>query len=210
MTSPSTITSVLKETRTFPPPADFAARAHVKSLAEYEALRQRADDDPDGFWADQAQRLHWFQPFDKVLQWNEPHAQWFVGGKLNGCYNCLDRHLDGPRRNKTAILWEGEPGDRRVLTYQDLHREVCKFANVLKGQGIQAGDRVTLYMPMVPELAIAMLACARIGAIALGRLRRLQRRGRRRPQQRRRRPSADYRRWRLAARQGGAPQGERR
>ena len=166
MTSPSTstITSVLKETRTFPPPADFAARARVKSLAEYEVLRQRAHDDPDGFWAEQAQRLHWFRPFDKVLQWNEPHAQWFVGGKINGCYNCLDRHLGGPRRNKTAILWEGEPGDRRVLSYQDLHREVCKFANVLKDQGIHAGDRVTLYMPMVPELAIAMLACARIGA----------------------------------------------
>jgi len=166
MTSPSTanITSVLKETRTFPPPADFAARAHVKGLAEYEALWQRAHDDPEGFWAEQAQRLHWFRPFDKVLQWDEPHAQWFVGGKINGCYNCLDRHLAGPRRHKTAILWEGEPGDRRTLSYQDLHREVCKFANVLKGLGIQAGDRVTLYMPMVPELAIAMLACARIGA----------------------------------------------
>ena len=166
MTSPnpaSTITSVLKEHRTFPPPPDFAARAHIKSLAEYEALWQRAHDDPEGFWAEQAQRLHWFQPFNEVLCWNEPHAQWFVGGKLNVAYNCLDRHLSGPRRNKTAILWEGEPGDRRSLSYQDLHREVCKFANVLKGQGLKTGDRVTIYMPMVPELAIAMLACARIG-----------------------------------------------
>ena len=166
MTSPPTsnITSVLKETRTFPPPPAFAARAHVKSLAEYEQLCQRGHDDPEGFWAELAQRLHWFQPWNKVLDWNEPHAQWFVGGKLNASYNCLDRHLGGPRKNKTAILWEGEPGDSRVLSYQDLHREVCKFANVLLAQGIKAGDRVTVYMPMVPELAITMLACARIGA----------------------------------------------
>src|SRR5215470_8790069 len=166
MTSPSTshITSVLKETRTFPPPPAFSAKAHVKSLAEYEALWQQAHDDPDRFWAAQAERLHWFKRWDRVLEWNEPYAQWFVGGKLNVSYNCLDRHLAGPRRDKTAILWEGEPGDRRALTYQQLHREVCKFANVLKSQGLKAGDRVTLYMPMIPELAIAMLACARIGA----------------------------------------------
>ncbi len=100
-----------------------------------------------------------------MLVWNEPHAQWFVGGKINASYNCLDRHLGGPRRNKAAIVWEGEPGDCRVLTFQMLHREVCKFANVLKAQGIKAGDRVTIYLPMVPELAIAMLACARIGAV---------------------------------------------
>ncbi len=162
--TPSNITSVLKETRQFPPSADFASRAHVKSLAAYEQLWQRAKDDPEGFWAQQAEALHWFKRWDRVLVWNEPHARWFDGGKLNVSYNCLDRHLDGPRKNKAAIIWEGEPGDSRVLRYQDLHREVCKFANVLKGLGIKAGDRVTLYMPMVPELAIAMLACARIGA----------------------------------------------
>jgi acetyl-CoA synthetase len=166
MSSPPTsnITSVLKETRKFPPPPEFAAHAHVKSLAEYERLWQRAHDDPEGFWAEQAQALHWFKRWDRVLVWNEPHARWFDGGQLNVCYNCVDRHLDGPRKNKAAIVWEGEPGDSRVLRYQDLHREVCKFANVLKGLGIQAGDRVTIYMPMVPELPIAMLACARIGA----------------------------------------------
>jgi acetyl-CoA synthetase len=166
MSSPANtnITSVLKEKRSFPPSADFAAAAHIKSVADYEQLYQRAKDDPQGFWAEQAESLHWDRRWDKVLVWNEPHAQWFAGGQLNASVNCLDRHLDGPRRNKAAIVWEGEPGESRVLTYATLHREVCKFANVLKGLGIQAGDRVTLYMPMVPELVIAMLACARIGA----------------------------------------------
>jgi acetyl-CoA synthetase len=166
MSSPagSNITSVLKEDRKFVPPAEFSRQAHVKSPAEYEALFRRAKDDPEGFWAEQAESLTWFRRWDKVLTWKEPHAQWFAGGKLNVSYNCIDRHLAGPRRNKAAIIWEGEPGDSRVLRYQDLHREVCKFANVLKKLGIQSGDRVTLYMPMVPELAIAMLACARIGA----------------------------------------------
>jgi acetyl-CoA synthetase len=166
MSSPPTanITSVLKETRVFPPPPEFAAQAHVKSVAEYERLWQRAKDDPEGFWGEQAELLHWFQRWSKVLVWNEPHAQWFVGGKLNVSYNCLDRHVLGGRKNKAAIVWEGEPGDSRVLRYQDLHREVCKFANVLKSQGIRSGDRVALYMPMIPELVIAMLACARIGA----------------------------------------------
>jgi acetyl-CoA synthetase len=166
MSSPAgtNITSVLKETRQFPPPPEFAARAHIKSLADYQRLWQRAKDDPQGFWAEQAEALTWFKKWDSVLLWKEPHAQWFAGGKINACYNCVDRHLDGPRKNKAAIVWEGEPGDSRVLRYQDLHREVCKFANVLKKLGIKPGDRVTLYMPMVPELAIAMLACARIGA----------------------------------------------
>jgi acetyl-CoA synthetase len=167
MSSPaaSNITSVLKETRLFPPPADFAAKAHVKSAAEYDRLYQKGLDDPQGFWAEQAKRvLHWFKPWDTTLVWNEPFAQWFVGGQINASYNCLDRHLAGPRRNKAALIWEGEPGDARTLTYQDLHREVCKFANVLKGLGIAAGDRVTIYMPMIPEAAVAMLACARIGA----------------------------------------------
>jgi acetyl-CoA synthetase len=165
MTTPtSTITSVLKETRFFPPPAEFATQAHIKSLADYENLWHRAKQDPAGFWAEQAAALDWQQKWDKVLVWNEPHAQWFVGGKLNACYNCVDRHLTDGRKNKAAIIWEGEPGDTRVLRYQDLHREVCKFANVLKRLGIHKGDRVTIYMPMVPELPIAMLACARIGA----------------------------------------------
>ncbi len=158
------ITSVLKEARLFPPPKEFAAQAHIKSMAEYEKLWQRAKDDPEGFWGEQAESLHWFQRWNKVLEWKEPFAKWFVGGKLNVSYNCLDRHLTTARKNKAAIIWEGEPGDSRVLRYQDLHREVCKFANVLKGLGIKVGDRVTIYMPLIPEAAIAMLACARIGA----------------------------------------------
>jgi acetyl-CoA synthetase len=160
----SNIDSVLKETRTFPPPVEFVARAHIKSAAEYEKLWRQAKDAPEGFWGQQAETLHWFRRWDQVLVWKEPHAQWFVGGKINASYNCLDRHLTTARKNKAAIIWEGEPGDSRVLRYQDLHREVCQFANVLKGMGVKAGDRVTLYMPMIPELAIAMLACARIGA----------------------------------------------
>lgn len=158
------ITSVLKESRVFPPTAEFAEQAHVKSMEQYDALFKKAEEDPDGYWAEQAERLHWFKKWDTVLEWNEPHSKWFVGGKINAAYNCLDRHLTTFRKNKAAIIWEGEPGDTRTLTYQQLHREVCRFANVLKGQGIKAGDRVTLYMPMIPELAIAMLACARIGA----------------------------------------------
>ena len=118
MSSPaaaSQITSLLTENRTFPPPPEFAAAAHVKSMAEYEKLWQRAKDDPDGFWGEQAESLHWFKRWDKVLTWNEPHAQWFAGGKINASYNCLDRHLAGPRKNKAAIIWEGEPGDSRIL-----------------------------------------------------------------------------------------------
>jgi acetyl-CoA synthetase len=160
------IQSVLKENRTFPPPAGFAADAHVKSMAEYEALRARAAEDPDGYWGAQAtELLTWLAPFDQVLDWSEaPFAKWFSGGKLNVSHNCLDRHLTTWRRNKAAIVWEGEPGDSRTLTYLDLHREVCRFANVLKQLNVAPGDRVILYMPMIPELAIAMLACARIGA----------------------------------------------
>ena len=161
----SSIDSVLKETRLFPPSAEFSAQARIKSLAEYEKLWQWAHNDPQSFWAEQAKSLDWFKPFERVLDWQEPFAKWFVGGKLNACYNCLDRHLLGPRRNKAAIIWEGEPGDSRVLRYQDLHREVCQFANALRGLGIKPGDRVTVYMPMIPELAIAVLACARIGAV---------------------------------------------
>ncbi|MBW3541307.1 MAG: acetate--CoA ligase [Planctomycetes bacterium] len=157
------IESVLKEGRSFPPPADFAAQANV-TPTHYDEMWRRAKDDPEGFWGEQAENLHWFKKWDTVLQGGFADARWFAGGKLNASYNCLDRHLDSWRKNKAAIVWEGEPGDTRVLRYQDLHREVCKFANVLKSLGVKTGDRVTLYMPMIPELAIAMLACARIGA----------------------------------------------
>jgi acetyl-CoA synthetase len=161
---PEDITSVLKEDRVFNPSPDFCKKAHINSLEEYEAMYNRSIDDPDGFWSEQAEKLHWFKKWDKVLEWNEPFAKWFVGAKTNLSYNCLDRHLGTWRKNKAAIIWEGEPGDSRVLTYQDLHREVCKFANVLKSLNVKAGDRVIIYMPQIPEAAIAMLACARIGA----------------------------------------------
>jgi acetyl-CoA synthetase len=158
------IESVLHEARVFPPPAEFSAQAHIKSFAEYEQIYNQAAENPEAFWASVAENLHWFKKWDTVLEWNEPHAKWFVGGKINASYNCLDRHLETWRKNKAAIIWEGEPGETRTLTYQQLHRQVSKFANVLKKTGIKTGDRVALYMPLVPELAIAMLACARIGA----------------------------------------------
>jgi acetyl-CoA synthetase len=158
------IESVLQEERVFPPPPEFSAKAHIKSEAEIESLRAEAHADPEAFWARMAEELHWFKKWDTVLKWDPPHAEWFGGGKLNISYNCLDRHLATWRRNKAALIWEGEPGETRTYTYQQLHTEVCKFANVLKHAGIQRGDRVALYMPLIPELAISMLACARIGA----------------------------------------------
>jgi acetyl-CoA synthetase len=158
------IESVLKEERVFEPPRDFSAKAHIKSVQDYETLYRQAFDDPEEFWASMAKELDWFKPWDKVLEWTPPFAKWFVGGHTNISHNCLDRHLSTARKNKAAIVWEGEPGDERILTYQALHREVCKFANVLKQIGVNTGDRVAIYMPMVPELPIAMLACARIGA----------------------------------------------
>ncbi|HEY6233362.1 MAG TPA: acetate--CoA ligase [Pyrinomonadaceae bacterium] len=158
------IESLQHEDRLFSPPPAFAAAAHIKSLAELEALRAEASADLEGFWARMAEELHWFKKWDTVLQWTPPHAEWFGGGKINISYNCLDRHLTTSRRNKAALIWEGEPGDQRTLTYQQLHSEVCKFANVLKRQGVAKGDRVALYLPLIPELAIAMLACARLGA----------------------------------------------
>lgn len=164
MSEPTAIESVLHEERVFNPPAEFAANAHIKSFEEYEKLYAEAEADPAAFWAKQAEELHWFKKWDTVLEWNEPFAKWFVGGKINISYNCLDRHLTTARKNKAAIIWEGEPGEERTLTYLQLHREVSKFANVLKKLGVQTGDRVALYMPLVPELAISMLACARIGA----------------------------------------------
>uniref|UniRef100_A0A7C4LKN4 Acetyl-coenzyme A synthetase n=1 Tax=Schlesneria paludicola TaxID=360056 RepID=A0A7C4LKN4_9PLAN len=158
------IESVLQESRKFPPPPEFAAQAHLRSEAQYEQMWQRAKDDPAGFWGELAGNLVWSKKWEQVLAGTMPETKWFVGGKLNACVNCVDKHLSTWRKNKAAIIWEGEPGDARVLTYQDLHREVCKFTNVLKRLGVQTGDRVTLYMPMIPELAIAMLACARLGA----------------------------------------------
>ncbi|HVZ84209.1 MAG TPA: acetate--CoA ligase [Terracidiphilus sp.] len=157
--------STLRENRVFPPPAEFAAKAHIKNIEEYEALYKKSIEDPETFWAGVARELHWFKPWDKVLEWNLPSAKWFVSGKTNLSYNCLDRHLDGPRRDKTAIIWEGEPGEIRRLTYAELHTEVQKFANALKALGIKKGDRVAVYMGMTPELAVALLACARIGAV---------------------------------------------
>jgi acetyl-CoA synthetase len=160
------IDTVMNEKRVFPPPAQFAERARIKSLAEYQALWDEAASDPPRFWADLArEELHWFEPFEEALVWKEPFAHWFDGGKTNASYNCLDLNLAKGLGDRTAILWEGEPGDTRELTYAELHRDVCKFANVLKQMGIEEGDRVSIYMPMVPELAIALLACARIGAI---------------------------------------------
>jgi len=159
------LSSTLHEHRVFPPPAEFAAKAHVKSLEEYETLYRRSIEDPQRFWAEIASELHWFAPWTSVLEWNPPSARWFVGGKINLCYNCVDRHALGDRKDKVAILWESEPGETRTLTYGELYLEVQKFANVLKGLGVRKGDRVAVYMGMTPELAIALLACARIGAV---------------------------------------------
>jgi len=158
------IESVLTENRVFPPPEGFSETAHIKSFEEYEKIYAASVENPEAFWAEQAENLHWFKKWETILEWNEPHAKWFTGGTINASYNCLDRHLSTWRKNKAAIIWEGEPGEIRTLTYLQLYRQVCKFANVLKKLGVKKGDRVALYMPLVPELAIAMLACARIGA----------------------------------------------
>ncbi|MBE9093656.1 acetate--CoA ligase [Tychonema sp. LEGE 07203] len=164
--SQDTIESILQEKRLFQPTAEFSQKAHVKSLEEYQALYDKAKADPQAFWAELAtQELDWFQKWDAVLDWQPPVAKWFVNGKINISYNCLDRHLTTWRKNKAALIWEGEPGDSRTLTYAQLHREVCQMANVIKDLGVQKGDRVGIYMPMIPEAAIAMLACARIGAV---------------------------------------------
>ena len=164
------ITSFSHEKRVFPPPAAFTARSHFQSLEQYRVLYRESVEAPEQFWAKQAEReLVWFKPWDKVLQWEEPFAQWFLGGQLNVSYNCLDRHLGTATANRAALIWEGEPdgppGEERVLTYKQLHREVCRFANVLKRNGVHKGDRVIIYLPMVPEAAVAMLACARVGAV---------------------------------------------
>jgi acetyl-CoA synthetase len=157
----SDIDVLLQENRKFPPPADFRRHALLSDPAVYEA----AEADYEAYWAGQARALHWFRPWDTVLEWSPPRAKWFTGGRLNVAYNCVDRHITSAARNKAAIVWEGEPGDRRTLTYWDLYVEVRKCANVLRTLGVGRGDRVGIYLPMIPEAAVAMLACARIGAI---------------------------------------------
>ncbi len=152
---------LLKEDRTFPPRQDFIEQANASDPAIYK----RAEEDFEAYWAAWAEELHWFEGWQQVLEWSPPHAKWFLGGKLNVSYNCLDRHLSSPRRNKAALIWEGEPGDTRTLTYWDLHREVSKFSNVLRTLGVGRGDRVAIYLPMIPEAVVAMLGCTRIGAV---------------------------------------------
>jgi len=158
------IDSTLDEQRKFECPTEFARNAHLKSLAEYEALYKESIEEPEKFWGRAAEELHWFKKWDKVLEWKSPWAKWFVGGQLNLSYNCLDRHVQAGRKNKAALIWESEPGEVRTYTYQQLWKDVQKFANVLKSLGVRKGDRVAIYMGMTPELPIAMLACARIGA----------------------------------------------
>ncbi|EMI17837.1 acetyl-coenzyme A synthetase, partial [Rhodopirellula maiorica SM1] len=160
------IDHVLTEDRLFPPPAEFTQKAVFSTTDQYQEMYKRAAESPDEFWREEAlEHLHWFEPFDEVCKWNPPHAEWFVGGKTNASYNCLDRHIDAGRGDRAAIIWEGEPGDTRTLSYSELRREVCKCAEGLKQLGVGVGDVVSIYMPMTPELAIAMLACARIGAV---------------------------------------------
>jgi acetyl-CoA synthetase len=155
------ISDLLVEERRLEPSADFRRLAYVQTAG----LREQSWADPEGFWERAAYGLDWFAPWQKVCEWTPPHAKWFVGGRINASYNCLDRHIRAGQRNKAAIIWEGEPGDSRVLTYGDLYREVNLFASALKGLGVRKGDRVAIYMPMIPEAVIAMLSCARIGAI---------------------------------------------
>ncbi|MGA7236753.1 MAG: acetate--CoA ligase [Bryobacteraceae bacterium] len=150
----------------YPPSSDFVSRAHVRGMEGYRALYEKASADPEGFWAEIAgSELSWFTKWTKVFESDHPFIKWFTGGKINASYNCIDRHLETPRKNKVAILWEGEPGDQRLISYQELHRLVCRFANVLKARGLKSGDRAIIYMGMVPELPIALLACARLGVI---------------------------------------------
>lgn len=153
--------ALLTENRRFPPSEDFRKNAVIQDPEIWD----KAAADPEAYWAEWAKELDWFEPWEKVLEWTPPHAKWFVGGKLNVSYNCLDRHLDGPKRDQPALIWEGEPGDKKTYTYAELHAAVSRFANALKGLGVEKGDRVTIYLPMIPEAAISMLACARIGAI---------------------------------------------
>jgi acetyl-CoA synthetase len=154
----------MSELKSYPPSSDFVAQAHIKGLAAYQALYNHAKDDPESFWGDLGRnRLDWFTPFTKTLEWNPPSAKWFSGGTINACYNCVDRHLKTGRRDKPAIIFEGEPGDERIITYRELHRLVCRLATVIKNLGYKTGDRAIIYMPMISELPIALLACARLG-----------------------------------------------
>src|SRR5256712_10275188 len=155
--SEAAIDSVLREDRVFPPSADFSHRAHIASRADYDRLYRRSVEDPEGFWAEMALRLRWSAPWQRVLDWQPPFAQWFVGGRLNVSENCLDRHLAGPRRNKAAIVWEGEPGERRVLTYQALPPAGGRFANAPPAPRVRAGDRGGLYLPPIPPPAVGIL-----------------------------------------------------
>ncbi len=166
MSDPKSLEALLQENRSFPPSPDFQKLAHAKDASLYE----KAARDPEAYWAGWASELQWSKPWKTVLEWKPPHAKWFIGGKINACVNCVDRHVFNeagatPRRNKAAIIWEGEPGDTRTLTYWDLYREVNKFANVLKKLGLKKGDRVAVYLPMIPEAVIACLACARLGLV---------------------------------------------
>ena len=162
-----TITSMMEEKRLFKPPEQLSQDAYIKSLDEYKKIYQESISDPEAFWGELAEQLDWYKKWDKVLvaDFDNAKHEWFVGGKLNVSYNCLDRHLKTWRKNKAALIWEGDIGDSKTLTYQQLYYEVCKFANVLKKHGIKKGDRVSIYLPMILELPITMLACARIGAI---------------------------------------------
>jgi acetyl-CoA synthetase len=156
----------MAEERSYPPAPEFINHAHVKGMEGYRALYKRAEEQPAEFWGELAEKeLFWFEKWSQVFEWNPPFVQWFVGGKTNVSYNCIDRHLATHRKNKVAILWEGEPGDQRMITYQELYRLVVRFASVLKGRGLKTGDRAIIYMPMIPELPMAMLACARLGII---------------------------------------------
>ncbi len=167
MDDTKTITSMMEEKRVFPPPKELSHTAYIKNLDEYRQIYRRSIDDPEKFWGEAAEQLDWFKKWDRVLVENfkEAKHEWFVGGKLNVCYNCVDRHLKTWRKNKAALIWEGDTGESRALTYQQLYHEVCRFANVLKKLGIKKGDRVAIYLPMILELPIAVLACARIGAV---------------------------------------------
>ncbi len=168
MSESKNIEVYMDEKRTFPPSEEFRRRAHISSLEEYERIYKRSVEDPEGFWAEMAEKqLTWFKKWDKVLEWNfeKPEIKWFQGGKLNVSYNCIDRHLNNSTRNKAAIVWEADSGIYRTFTYQQLYYEVNRFANVLKKHGVGKGDRVSIYLPMIPELPVAMLACSRIGAI---------------------------------------------
>jgi acetyl-CoA synthetase len=161
MTDSMRLDTLLEESRSFPPGEAFRSNAHCAS----EAIYQEAADDPEAFWAQCAGELSWYRKWDRVLEWTPPHAKWFIGGQLNASVNCLDRHIPTARRNKAALIWEGEPGDRRTMTYHELHREVNQFGEVLRKLGVRRGDRVAIYMPLIPEVVVAMLACARIGAV---------------------------------------------